>query len=686
MAPLLDVRNLVTKFKTEAGTVHAVNGISYSLKKGESLAIVGESGSGKSVGVLSLMGLIPSPPGWVENGEVIFEGRDLLKLSSEKLRHIRGKDIAMVFQDPMTSLNPVLTIGIQLTEALEEHQEMNRAAARTRAVEMLKLVGIADPENRLKDYPHQFSGGQRQRIGIAMALACNPALLIGDEPTTALDVTIQAQIIELVRRLQQELGMAIIWITHDLGVVAGLVERVAVMYAGFIVELAPVDDLYDRTSHPYTLGLLESIPSIEGASERLIPIKGQPPDLHQEARCCPFAPRCRFVIDRCREEVPPLAEAGPGHTAACFRWAEIQAAGRDPVQLTALVTTVDESSQPATVAGPQPKAARDVLVRVEDLKQHFPIYRGIIKRKVGAVRAVDGVSFDIYRGETLGLVGESGCGKSTTGQTILQLLRPTEGKVYLNGEDLTVANRNELRAARRNMQMIFQDPYASLNPRMTVGSIIGEALRIHNIGDAQSRRERVEQLMALVGLNPNFINRYPHEFSGGQRQRIGIARALATNPAFIVADEPISALDVSIQAQVVNLLDDLRQELGLTYLFIAHDLSMVRYISDRVAVMYLGQIVELGEGDTVFEQPLHPYTQALLSAIPIADPTAAQERKRIVLEGDVPSPANPPSGCRFHTRCRYATEICSQVDPEMRDFGAEGQQHLVACHHAETFL
>ncbi|MCB9137543.1 MAG: ABC transporter ATP-binding protein [Caldilineaceae bacterium] len=684
MEPLLEVRNLVTKFKTDAGIVYAVNGISYSLTRGESMAIVGESGSGKSVGVLSLIKLIPMPPGRIDDGQVIFKGRDLLTLAPEQLRKVRGKEISMVFQDPMTSLNPVLTIGLQLTEALEEHEHISRAAARKRSVEMLELVGLPDAENRLNDYPHQFSGGQRQRIGIAMALACKPDLLIGDEPTTALDVTIQAQIVELMKELQKELGMAFIWITHDLGVVADLVEQVAVMYAGFIVELASVDDLYHRPGHPYTLGLLESIPNIEGKEERLIPIEGRPPDLHQEPRSCPFAPRCRYVIDRCREAVPPLEEYG-GHQIACFRAEEIQDAQRDPVKLAALVTPAKQAAKAAVARSDAPSARQKVLVKVENLKQHFPIRRGIIQRQVGAVRAVDGLDFEIYQGETLGLVGESGCGKSTTGQAILQLLKPTAGRVYFKDEELTGASKKDIRAARRDMQMIFQDPYASLNPRMTVGSIIGESLRIHNIGDRSSRQERVEQLMALVGLNPNFINRYPHEFSGGQRQRIGIARALATNPAFIVADEPIAALDVSIQAQVVNLLDDLRHEMGLTYLFIAHDLSMVRYISDRIAVMYLGRIVELGEGDSIFVQPLHPYTQALLSAIPIPDPDRASRRQRIVLEGDVPSPANPPSGCRFHTRCAYATEICRREDPQLRSFG-NGLQHVVACHHAEQFV
>jgi peptide/nickel transport system ATP-binding protein len=686
MSHLLDVRNLVTRFDTEAGVVYAVNDISYTLDAGESMAIVGESGSGKSVGVLSVMGLIPTPPGRVEAGEVIFQERDLLQLSNEAVRKIRGNEIALVFQDPMTSLNPVLNIDIQITEALEEHKGLSRTQARKQAVKMLQLVGIPNAAERLKDYPHQFSGGQRQRIGIAMALACSPSLLIADEPTTALDVTIQAQITELVVKLQQELGMAIIWITHDLGVVAGLVEKVAVMYAGFIVEMAPVHNLYHKTSHPYTLGLLESIPTIEGKEERLIPIKGQPPDLHKEPKFCPFAPRCRFSVDRCWQEVPPLNKVGDGHTSACFRWAEIRGAGGDEAKLAELQTVGEPAATAAATTPGQVGEGSDILLKVEDLKQYFPIKRGLLRRTVGYVKAVDDVSFEVYRGETLGLVGESGCGKSTTGLTILQLIEPTAGKVYLDGDELTALDGNELRETRRHMQMIFQDPYASLNPRKTVGSIVAEGLRIHGIGDKAEQQQRVEGLMAMVGLNPEFINRFPHEFSGGQRQRIGIARALATEPSFIVADEPISALDVSIQAQVVNLLDDLKNELGLTYLFIAHDLSMVRYISDRVAVMYLGKIVELGEGDAVFDSPLHPYTQALLSAIPLPDPDSESNRTRLVLQGDVPNPSNPPSGCRFHTRCQYATDLCSEADPEFRDLGDVSSQHFVACHYAEQFM
>jgi len=688
MANLLEVKNLVTRFHTSEGTVHAVNGVSYTLNKGESLGIVGESGSGKSVSVLSIMGLIPNPPGKVEGGEVHFEGQNLLALSSSKIREIRGRDIAMVFQDPMTSLNPVLTIRRQLTEGLERHLDMTGAAADKRAAELLELVGIPNAADRLSDYPHQFSGGQRQRIGIAMALSCNPSLLIADEPTTALDVTIQAQIMELVSSLQKQLGMAIIWITHDLGVVARLVEKVAVMYSGFIIEMAPVRDIYKHTSHPYTLGLLESIPSIEGTEEELIPISGLPPDLLKEPDHCPFAPRCRFVIDKCWEENPPLLQVSQDHLSACWRWEEVQRHSEGVHSLTDedRAEAIRERSTGARARRKALLQEKDVLLQVQDLKKHFPVHRGLLRRQVGAVQAVDGLTFNIYRGETLGLVGESGCGKSTTGQTILQLLKPTDGEVILDGKNLTTLEKEDLRQARRNMQMIFQDPYASLNPRMTVGEIVREALEIHEIGDRTSQNDRVRELLQLVGLNPYFVNRYPHEFSGGQRQRIGIARALATNPAFIVADEPISALDVSIQAQVVNLMEELKQQLGLTYLFIAHDLSMVRYISDRVAVMYLGRIVELSDRDEVFGHALHPYTQALLSAIPVPDPDKEAGRKRIILEGDVPNPANPPQACRFHTRCAYVTDICREVDPEYRDLGTLETPHFVACHHAERFL
>jgi peptide/nickel transport system ATP-binding protein len=678
MTHLLEVHDLATRFDTREGTVRAVNGISYSLGAGESLAIVGESGSGKSVGVLSLLRLIPSPPGKIERGEVLFKGRDLLTVTEPEIRRIRGQEIAMVFQDPMTSLNPVLTVGLQLTEGIKKHHGISQQDANLRAIEMMNLVGIPDPKQRLESYPHQLSGGQRQRIGIAMALITDPSLLIADEPTTALDVTIQAQITEMVTDLQRRLGMAIIWITHDLGVVAGLVERVAVMYAGYIVEQAPVSELYSQTSHPYTLGLLESIPSIEGGDERLIPIQGSPPNLLTTTPGCPFAPRCRFAVERCWQERPALEEVAPEHFTACWQWSEVR-------QHVDHDRPVPEFIQSTPEPNGQPEPQSDTILTVQNLKKHFPIYQGIIRRQIGAVKAVDGVSFQIKRGETLGLVGESGCGKSTLGQTILRLLEPTSGQAIFNGQDLTALDAKDMRLARRHMQIIFQDPYASLNPRKSVGNIISEGLDIHNLVSGWEKAKRVEELMTMVGLDPSYAIRFPHEFSGGQRQRVGIARALATNPQFIVADEPISALDVSIQAQVVNLLDDLKQQLGLTYLFIAHDLSMVRYISDRVAVMYLGRIVELGERDDIFEQPLHPYTQALQSAIPIPDPEKEVERERIVLEGDVPSPAYPPSGCHFHPRCAFATEICRSESPVFRNLGSEARPHQVACHHAEQF-
>ena len=679
MTHLLEVRDLVTRFDTDDGTVHAVNGISYTLDAGESLAIVGESGSGKSVSVLSILRLIPSPPGRIERGEVWFGGRDLLRLSEHDICQVRGQEIAMVFQDPMTSLNPVLTVGTQVAEALTVHRRARREDAKLQAAEMLSLVGIPDATERLESYPHQFSGGQRQRIGIAMALICNPSLLIADEPTTALDVTIQAQITELVADLQRRLGMAIIWITHDLGVVAGLVEKVAVMYAGRIIEMAPVRDLYVKTSHAYTLGLLESIPNLEGTDERLVPIKGSPPDLRVETPGCPFAPRCRFVVDRCREDNPPLARIRSSHLAACWQWETVRDEALRAARVEATARTITrEDDRPGTLS--------DTLLEVHDLKKHFPVFRGALRRRVGAVRAVDGISFGIRRGETLGLVGESGCGKSTAGETILQLMEPTGGRVVFMGRDLTTLGDSQLRKMRRHMQMIFQDPFASLNPRHTVGTVIGMGLHAHDVGGSNERRERVALLMEMVGLNPSFAGRYPHEFSGGQRQRIGIARALATNPIFVVADEPISALDVSIQAQVVNLLEDLKDELGLTYLFIAHDLSMVRHLSDRVAVMYLGRIVELGDRTEIFERPLHPYTQALQSAVPIPNPDTEARRQRIVLEGDVPNPANPPRKCRFHPRCMHATEVCRNEVPLIRDLGSKARPHWVACHHAEQFF
>ncbi|MER8373551.1 ABC transporter ATP-binding protein [Mesorhizobium sp. M1406] len=666
---VLSVQGLSVEFGPKGNSVYAVNDVSFELAEGESLAIVGESGSGKSVTVQTLMGLIRKPPGRVTQGRALFRGRDLLAMPDSELRQIRGRDIAMIFQDPMSSLNPVLTIGLQLTEALREHQGLNEAEAERQALDMLALVGIANGPQRMRAFPHQFSGGQLQRIGIAMALVCKPSILIADEPTTALDVTIQAQIVELVVRLQKQLGMAIIWISHDLSLVAGFVDRVAVMYAGSIVECAPVDELFSATTHPYTIGLLNSIPSLTAANTRLVPIKGAPPNVTLPPTFCAFAPRCDHAEARCREQKPPLEAVSAGHATACWRWRQVARLQRAP----------------AAAPGAAPAAAprQEPLLVVSDLKVHFPIRRGFLRRQVGAVHAVDGVSFEVLRGETLALVGESGCGKSTTGRAVLGLERPSAGSIVFEGRDYAGATGEQLKQRRCDMQMIFQNPFGSLNPRMTVGRIIGEGLRAQKIGTRVTRDARVSELLALVGLREILRNRYPFELSGGQRQRVGIARALAANPKFIIADEPISALDVSIQAQIVNLLDDLKARLGLTYLFIGHDLSMIRYLSDRVAVMYLGRIVEIGTTAVVFGSPLHPYTRALLSAIPVPDPKAGGTRRRIVLGGGVPDPSKPPAGCHFHPRCPLASDICTKMEPQVRDFGSPiSGQHLVACHHA----
>ena len=659
---LLKIQNLVTQFDTRAGTVHAVNGVNITVNEGEILALVGESGSGKSVTMLSVMGLIPQPPGKIVSGEIFFDGQDLTKLSNREMREIRGKDIAMVFQDPNSSLNPVVSVGRQITEAIRLHTDLSAAEANERAVELLDLVGIPEARERVKNYPHQFSGGMRQRVMIAMALSCNPKLLIADEPTTALDVTIQAQIVELVKDLQHRLGMAVIWITHDLGLVANLASRVAVMYAGRIVEEGTVEDIYARARHPYTSGLLESIPQLgEEVPELLQEIKGTPPDLLHLPTGCAFAPRCFHVDQSCLEGVPQLAFTDiPGQLSACWHWESLI----NPTELLVLSPESDTVYRSSNGNS----GTEDVIVKVEGLKTYFSIRKGILQRKVGAVKAVDGVDLTIRRGETLGLVGESGCGKTTLGRTILRLYEPEAGSILFKDTDLVALKTKDMRNIRRQMQMIFQDPYSSMNPGMRVWQIIGEPLKVHGMGSDKEIKVRAAELLKHVGLNPDHIDRYPHEFSGGQRQRIVIARALALNPEFIICDEPVSSLDVSVQAQIINLLEELQRELGLTFLFIAHDLAVVRHISDRVAVMYLGKIVELADRDTLYSDPSHPYTQALLSAVPVPDPTTAGVRKSIVLEGDLPSPAAPPKGCRFHTRCPIVNiGLCDVEEPEFRE-------------------
>ncbi|MEQ1757416.1 MAG: ABC transporter ATP-binding protein [Vicinamibacterales bacterium] len=683
-APLLSVTDLSVTFRSEAGAVNAVRSLSYDVRAGELLGIVGESGSGKSVSSLAVMNLLP------ENarvtGSVKLDGRELLGRSDAELSTIRGKRIAMIFQDPLSALTPVYTVGDQIAEAILAHDTLGRKAAAAKAVDLLELVGIPNPRQRATAFPHEFSGGMRQRAMIAMAIANDPALIIADEPTTALDVTIQAQILEVLQKARQVTGAAIILITHDLGVIAGVADRVAVMYAGTIVETGTVDDVFYRPRMPYTLGLLGSIPRADvGEREPLTPIEGAPPSLVNLPPGCPFEPRCPMRQDVCRVSEPPLLPVGGGsaHASACHF--------RDTLERDNPSSAEVFPTPPAPAAGlaQRPREERPSVIEVRDVVKAYPLMKGsVLRRKVGEVRAVDGISFDIREGETLGLVGESGCGKTTTIMEILNLARPASGRIVVLGKDTSRMNAAEQFAIRRDLQVVFQDPMASLDPRLPIGDILAEPLRTHGVAPAAVTR-RVRELLALVGLQSEHINRYPQAFSGGQRQRIGIARALALEPKVLVLDEPVSALDVSVRAGVINLLERLRAELGLSYLFVAHDLAVIRHIADRAAVMYLGRIIEIGDVHEVFERPAHPYTQALLSAIPLPDPRKERQRRRIVLHGDLPSPANPPSGCRFRTRCQtFAHELtddqkrkCHDEPPALAP-RTGSPDHLDACHFA----
>ncbi|MCP2259655.1 peptide/nickel transport system ATP-binding protein [Streptoalloteichus tenebrarius] len=690
--PVLEVSDLTVSFPSEAGRVRAVRGLSYHVNAGEVLGVVGESGSGKSVSSMAVMGLLPDTAR--VSGSIRFRGRELLGLSDVELSRVRGHQVAMVFQDPLSALTPVYTVGEQVAEAVLVHGRgrVSRAEAARRAVELLDLVGIPRAAERARAFPHEFSGGMRQRVVIAMAIANDPDLIIADEPTTALDVTVQAQVLEVLKTAQEVTGAAIVLITHDLGVVAGFADRLMVMYAGRAVETGSVDEIYRHPRMPYTLGLLGALPRLDATGRQpLVPIEGQPPSLVDLPPGCPFAPRCPMAAPECTAEEPALvpvpdaeAAAPTPHRAACVRMGEIARVDATPEEVYEV-----EAEVPEPEIARVPRAERTTVLDVRDLVKHFPLTRGtLFRRRVGTVRAVDGVSFDIREGETLGLVGESGCGKTTTLLEILGLEPPMGGSVTVLGKDVSTLDRKARKAVRADLQVVFQDPMASLDPRMPVGDILAEPLRVHG-HDRRSIARRVPELLRLVGLRPEHAERYPAEFSGGQRQRIGIARALALEPRLVVLDEPVSALDVSIQAGVINLLDELRAELGLAYLFVAHDLSVVRHIADRVAVMYLGRIVEIGAVDAVFDTPGHPYTQALLSAIPIPDPERERRRERIILAGDLPSPADPPSGCRFRTRCFLHAGLsekdrrrCVEVDPVLeRHTDATGPvDHEVACH------
>ncbi|MCI8984613.1 MAG: ABC transporter ATP-binding protein [Lachnospiraceae bacterium] len=678
MEHLIEVKNLHTEFRQSKGILKAVNGVSYYLDPGEIVAFVGESGSGKSVTQYSGVQLIASPPGRITEGEILFEGQNLLSYgpNSEELRKVRGGKIGIVFQEPMTSLNPVMTIGNQLTESVMLHLHMTKAQARERAVELLKKVGIPDPESRLNAYPHQFSGGMRQRIVIAMALSCNPKLLIADEATTALDVTTQAQILDLMQDIVKESNTAMVLVTHNLSIVARYAQRVYVMYAGEIVEHGTTEEIFKNPHHPYTIGLMNAVPGLNDQKDRkLIPITGFVTNLVNRKDECAFMNRCPYATKECASGATPRLKAVPGeddHFAACHRTITKE---------TKVEKIFDVADRTYTAKAYDKMTEADKILKVEDLKVYFPVYKGLMRRKIADVKAVDGITFDIYKGETFGLVGESGCGKSTVARTILRLNDSTGGKITFNGVDITHLDDVKMREHRRNMSMIFQDPYGSLDPRQRAGDIVKEPMKNFRIGLSEAEMDkRVDELFALVGLDPAYRERVPHEFSGGQRQRLVIARAISTNPSFIVCDEAISALDVSIQAQVINLLEELQQKLGLTYLFIAHDLSVVRHISDRVAVMYLGQMVEFADWDSLYSNPLHPYTRSLLEAVPVPDPFTEKTRERQIVQGEVPSPMQRPAGCAFSTRCPYATDRCRTQMPLLKD---QGDGHKVACHLME---
>jgi peptide/nickel transport system ATP-binding protein len=739
MAPVLEIQDLSTHIKLTSSVVQAVGNVDMTIDPGETLGVVGESGCGKSMTGLSIMGLLP-PGGSIVGGSIKLDGRELVGLKSEEMRRVRGNDIAMIFQDPLTSLDPTKTIGYQVAEPVRLHRGASKTEARDRAVEVLSLVGLPRPKERLADYPHQLSGGLRQRVMIAMALANEPKLLIADEPTTALDVTIQAQILSLLRDLKERLGMAMLLITHDMGVIAGHADRVNVMYAGRVVETAEVRQLFNEMHHPYTQALLASIPQLDqDANKALHAIPGLPPDLAHPPQGCRFAARCSRATDKCRSDEPSLSGKTYEHRFSCWHpvdgplaLAVIGQSGPDAASIgldssdaesVAEATAGDEAALVSdaplaqiTPAGAEaPAAAADEtqeavvvaaglevtedgrlevterkvvvaaangngavpLLQLKNLVKEYPITAGVMQRKVGAVHAVSDVSFSVPAGTTFGLVGESGCGKTTIGKMIVALEKPNSGSVTLGDLNVSKLHGGELRRKRRDLQLMFQDPHSSLDPRMRVGAIIGEPLAVQHLGSKRAQRDRVFELLGEVGLPRNAVERYPHEFSGGQRQRIGLARALTLNPRLIVADEPVSALDVSIRAQVLNLMKRLQASHGLTYVVISHDLAVVKYMADRIGVMYLGKLVELGSGQDIYERAAHPYTAGLIATIPVPRPAMERAKKGAAIRGELPSPVNPPSGCRFRTRCQFAQEICAAEEPQLRSFGPG---HVAACH------
>ena len=667
--PLLEIKDLHTDIEIRSGVVRALSGVDLVVNAGETLGVVGESGSGKTMTALSLMGLLPQG-GRVSSGSMLLEGEDLTAMPPASVRKLRGTKVGMIFQDPLTSLNPTMKIGLQVCEPLRVHEKMPKKEALARAVEILKRVGMPRPESVINSYPHQLSGGMRQRVMIAMALVCQPRILIADEPTTALDVTTQMQILDLIDELRDEYKMGVILITHDLGVVAGHTDRVAVMYAGRIVETAPTKTLFTEPKHRYTSSLMAALPERAlAAGTKLFSIPGAPPSLTNLPVGCRFAARCLWATDECRAGYPDLS-GDEAHTFSCFH--PVQEGDESPAVLQGKL----DSTKAEETASVVPQISHEVLLDVKEASREYESAgSGFFKREKGVVSAVDRVSITVKKGETYGLVGESGCGKSTVGRLIAGLEPPSGGAIELDGRDLATLKGRDAVRIHRDVQMMFQDSYAAMDPRMRIDQILAEPMSIQKTGNARQIAERIMEILEQVGLTEEILDRYPHEFSGGQLQRIGFARSLTLAPDLIVADEPVSALDVSVQAQVLNLMKDLQQELGLSYLFISHDLAVVQYMADRIGVMYLGRIVEEGPAHEVVQNPKHPYTKALIDSIPVPDPEFKHDESAIKLTGEPPSAVNPPEGCRFRPRCPFAGEEC-KVQPMLTD-----ETHRVACHH-----